>query len=986
MSTTEHTINDAIARLLRGTRRAWRDSNIVKSENNGMLRGSNARPDILVLEPNVSPVAVETEVLPAVAVEAEAVARLGERIRTNGRTILSTVAVRLPVRLRQLQDIGLEQEIANAGDIELALFTGSSSASCTRWPRSGWIRATLSDLSILIQSASVPPDVIEEAADHLTNGVIETAGLLDDMATNHPGAIQKISEQLHQEDDTQTRRMAATILANAFMFHGSLAGGPGELARITSCEELRGSNVGLGKSSVLAEWRKILEINYWPIFDIARRILEAIPTSESKPLIDGLVQTADSLLENRLMRSHDLTGAVFQRLIADRKFLAAFYTTPASAALLVGLAITPEVTPAGGSWGDAESVKALKIADFACGTGTLVSTAYQRISQLHELAGGDAEAIHPDMMNSALVGCDVLPAAAHLTASMLAGAHPTVQYKGSSILTVAYGEQPNGNIALGSLNLLDNQGMLPGLSITSLVLESAGVAEQETWRILPNESFDAVIMNPPFTRPTNHEGGHAGVPNPMFAAFGSNAREQKLMAEATKRFAQGTCYHGNAGEASIFLALADRKLKPGGMLALVMPLTLLSGSSWQQARTLLARQYSNLIVVTIAGGGSSEMSFSADTGMGECLIIGKKVTSFSKRATFVVLNAAPEYPLLGYTAAEQIRRLIKGDEVRKIEDGPFGGNVLKFGNDTIGHALNAPLPDSDGWKLVRVSDPSLAQTAFQLAEHGNIWLPTMNKPLATTLDITTVSTIATIGPIHRDINGRNQDGDIRGPFEIHTLQAGNVPTYPVLWAHDADRERTFAFEADCEGIPHHATTQDEQAEISRKVERVWATASHCHSNMDFQFNSQSTAMQFTTRKTIGGRAWLSIQLPRVEHEKALVLWANTSLGLLMYWWHSSRQQSGRGIITKQTLQTLPTLNVTTLSEQQLNAAVELFEDTKQKPLQPLHEIDQDSVRRELDERFARDVIGVPEYVYIPGGPLELVRMKLSQEPSIRGAK
>jgi hypothetical protein len=30
-----------------------------------MLKGSSGRPDILVIEPNVSPVAVETEVLPA---------------------------------------------------------------------------------------------------------------------------------------------------------------------------------------------------------------------------------------------------------------------------------------------------------------------------------------------------------------------------------------------------------------------------------------------------------------------------------------------------------------------------------------------------------------------------------------------------------------------------------------------------------------------------------------------------------------------------------------------------------------------------------------------------------------------------------------------------------------------------------------------------------------------------------------------------------
>jgi hypothetical protein len=131
----------------------------------------------------------------------------------------------------------------------------------------------------------------------------------------------------------------------------------------------------INKSSILMEWRKILEVNYWPIFDIARRILEVIPIQESKALIERMAETADKLLENRLMRSHDLTGAVFQRMIVDRKFLAAYYTTPASAALLIGLAITPEKTPANSSWANLEAVKALRMADFACGTGTLLTTA-----------------------------------------------------------------------------------------------------------------------------------------------------------------------------------------------------------------------------------------------------------------------------------------------------------------------------------------------------------------------------------------------------------------------------------------------------------------------------------------------------------------------------------------------------------------------------------------------------------------------------------
>jgi len=68
--------------------------------------------------------------------------------------------------------------------------------------------------------------------------------------------------------------------------------------------------------------------------------------------------------------------------------------------------------------------------------------------------------------------------------------------------------------------------------------------------------------------------------------------------------------------------------------------------------------------------------------------------------------------------------------------------------------------------------------------------------------------------------------------------------------------------------------------------------------------SQSTSMQFTPSKTIGGRAWISIQLANTRVEKALVIWANTTLGLLLNWWHANKQQSGRGSVGKSSLQYL----------------------------------------------------------------------------------
>jgi hypothetical protein len=196
----------------------------------------------------------------------------------------------------------------------------------------------------------------------------------------------------------------------------------------------------------------------------------------------------------------------------------------------------------------------------------------------------------------------------------------------------------------------------------------------------------------------------------------------------------------------------------------------------------------------------------------------------------------------------------------------------------------------------------------------------------------------------------------------------------------------MSFDADCEGIPRRGSTAAERAALAVKVASVWDTASHCHFNCDFRFNSQSTGMQFTPRKTIGGRAWLSIGLSSIEQEKALVLWANTSLGMLLRWWHSNRQQSGRGNIGKSTLQTLPVMDVTALRPKQLKAVVSIFDELKDEKLLPLHELDKDPVRQKLDERFALEVLGLPASVVEPGGPLELLRMKLAQEPSVHGGK
>lgn len=311
--------------------------------------------------------------------------------------------------------------------------------------------------------------------------------------------------------------------------------------------------------------------------------------------------------------------------------------------------------------------------------------------------------------------------------------------------------------------------------------------------------------------------------------------------------------------------------------------------------------------------------------------------------------------------------------------------MIRFGNDVIGQAVQA-LPAQGGWNLSRVADISLAQTAYQITYQGRIWLPGMSKSEAVKIPVAAVAGIGKIGPYHADINGSTSTGGIRGPFDIESVAPGGAPTYPVLWSHDAAAQRSMLFPGDSEGLPRKGASATEQAEVDRKVESVWASASHCHFSRDFRFNSQSTSMQFTPRRTIGGHAWISIQVASPELEKALVLWANTSMGLLLHWYSASKQQSGRGRMGVLVLREFPILDVTALAPTQLDEAVKLFDLLSGMPLLPMHEIDKDPARKQLDDEFAQKVLGAPASMCAPGGPLELLRMKLAREPSIRGHK
>ena len=85
------------------------------------------------------------------------------------------------------------------------------------------------------------------------------------------------------------------------------------------------------------------------------------------------------------------------------------------------------------------------------------------------------------------------------------------------------------------------------------------------------------------------------------------------------------------------------------------------------------------------------------------------------------------------------------------------------------------MPRNRKWTTIRISDPTLVQRAKSLA-HGLLQLP--QRAASIEIPIVTAGSIAQVGPVHRDINGRPNS-----PF-VKRDGYKQINEYPMLWNHD----------------------------------------------------------------------------------------------------------------------------------------------------------------------------------------------------------
>lgn len=959
----ETTITNELVNILRNMRHGWE----LETEVNAFIKGSSEL-DALVIERGREPIGIEAKFATTTnaknlikQAETRLVYELEAEYHTATKTLNNVMAILYPERFKTMPGRDINPQLRAADDLQYKLIS-TLRGTVGHFPKNGWATGTVGDIANALHVGAIPNSQLEQAAKDLEYSIDSAAHLLEGAITDHPAIGTKIETILHQEVfskdalpveaiseqqplNIQTLRMAALIITDAFVFQSPLAG-KAEMKSVRSLHQLLPT---IDYANVIADWNTILKVNYRPIFEDARNLVEALATDDRlvKPILTLLCEAAKDLVDTDIAQIHELAGIVFQKLITDRKYVKANYTLPESAVLLSTL-VMPKL-PEG---------KLPKVADFACGTGALLNGVYQRILSLYEQQGGNGRDIHQKMLEENIAGADVMPNATHLTAAALASTYAGIKIGGTQILTAPYGIIEDGSYAIGSLELLDD------VSLLDIDAEQIGGEENTVVKLqqqFQHGVIDIVIQNPPFTRPGSDS--NTDIPKSTFQGSNRPQEDQKLMQSAL-RSKDTRVTDGTNGFVSAFVDLADKKLKTGGTMGFILPLTVLRSPTTEKLRDLWATEYYNVIVITMAQAKGQDSAFSADTGMAECIVVATKgVRDNTGRGKFVCLNQRPQSALEAVEIANQISQN-KG--IRQLEDVPNGGDIISVGDTKTGQILDCPIKDGIAWIATRARSMALLQAAHRI-RNGKLHLPMSRK--AVPIHVCQVKDIAKVGSAD---SAREKDG----PFTMVDGCEPNSDGYDALWKVNAPLQRAMVAAPDYTAIP--------RSNDNAMVKRVLDCFSKTHYHLNLTFGANSVISSFTESPSIGITSMINVLLNDLHHEIAWTLWCNSTLGLFCHWSHCSKQQMGRGRLRQKTLETLPTLNVRQLSDKQLTNAEALFERLKYKRMLPVSECDRDLVRHELDTDLLTEVLGIKDVDVLAS--MQTLREMLCAEPSIHGGK
>lgn len=548
------------------------------------------------------------------------------------------------------------------------------------------------------------PEYVEPSIDYIIKALRETALTiatgLQHLRGAHLGDLfggKEVFENILQYEERdypeESLRLASGyILINQLLFYQVLSGRmPNKFPRIDINEISSPSDLKI-------YFRLVQDVNYQVIYqyDVASRI----PIGS----IDG-VRSAISVVQALAPQKvgGDLLGTIFHDLVPfeTRKSVAAFYTNVLAAELLSWLSID--------RWDAA-------VADLACGSGGLLVAAYRRKRYLRELRGKFTQRTHRMFVERDLLGIDVMPFAANVAACHMALQSP--EYFTDKI-----------RVAVWDSTELDpeTKGSIPSVASTRYVskgqLTMESYDENDSTRGTVSltgykaeeivlERNDVIIMNPPFTRQERMPVEYKKLLNERFEDY-----EEYL--------------HGQLGYHGYFILLADRFLKDGGKMALVLPATILRVKSCEGIRKLFSERYhvEHIIVTT------RRSAFSESVHFREMLLVASKKTPVEGMKTKITtLNTLPTTML----KARDLARTIADeedyeDEVLTVIAIPYQEFTENTGNwfrhiqrDPFTQELMERMANSD--KMTTINQLGLAiKRGAETARGGKIQTLTITK-------------------------------------------------------------------------------------------------------------------------------------------------------------------------------------------------------------------------------------------------------------------
>lgn len=807
-----------------------------------------------------------------------------------------------------------------------------------------------------VQESLAKDNVVEETAKSLAERLEGIAQLW----SGQKGACDRLSVLLGMAADkgekpelAEARRVTAAkvsalVIANALIFQEQLSAADGRIQPLQKLEKEK----DLVKAAK-THWQWIwANINYVPIFQLGERVLEELPLSpNTTAAFRALLVEAKSICGNQAALRHDLMGRIYHWLLHVAKYLGTYYTAVSSATLLMKLALS---LPWKVDFGDPAELARFKIADLTCGTGTLLMAAAQAVSDAYictraetgrSLNPTDLQTLHRALMENLLYGYDVLPSAVHLTASTLAMLAPEVSFVRMNLFVMPMGVDGK-TTRLGSLDFLDGDKVPTQITLDhsqSETVKTGAGSSQVTSAAIPD--LDLCAMNPPFVRSV---GGNL--------LFGSLPDERGVMKIELKKRVKAAAKRGypssvTAGLGSVFAALADMRLKPGGRLAFVLPAALVSGEAWGETRKLIASRYQ--LEMVIASHDPERPNFSENTSLSEVLFIARKLMpdETTKDTTYINLWRNPR------SIHEALDLAVRILAAQPTSIGNVGFTAISSHAGKLGEVVSAPAPsNAENWTGAMFSQTDLFR-AFWSLQQAQVAIP---GTVATPIALCRVDELGTLGYDQRDLH------------DAFTHSTTNWSPYSGFWDHKAENVRSLRQSRNVYLIVRTVAAPNRSIKDSASV---WSRAGRILLVERVRTNTHRVLAVGFDGQVLGNTWWSLATALSVEQEKALLLWLNSTLGILAVFGRRVVTEGAWMKLKKPAWASMLVLDVRKLTPTQLALFESAYDILAAQELLALAKLDADPVRKQIDDALSV-ALGLPD--------LKNLRALLARESGLTG--